>query len=170
VPAIAFLPAIFADAVNLKRMSRGHVVMLSPYRLFKLAYFGRKKLYGSSALGAHHVMVAAAIVLVLVSRNAVMKRDFACQSAVGEQLQSAVDGRESDMRVFLFDQLGEFVSREMFASFKECPENRAALLRLLESHTPQMAQENSLGLAHIFRRDTQLIVNSLLQHSECERN
>src|SRR2546426_7471191 len=50
-PAIAFLPALFADAVDLKGMSSGYKVMLTSDLLFELSNLRREKFNRRSALG-----------------------------------------------------------------------------------------------------------------------
>src|SRR5205085_1073593 len=96
----AFLAAIFADAVNLKGMSSGDVMMLAPNLLFEFANFRREKFDRRAALGAHHVVMAAAIVLMLVAGDSVVERHFAGQAAISKQLQRAINGSESDVPVF----------------------------------------------------------------------
>jgi hypothetical protein len=168
-PAIAFLAAIFADSVNLKGMSSGDVMMLASDLLLEFADFRREKFDRSAALRAHHVVMAAAIVLMLVAGDSVVERHFAGQSAICKQLQRAINGSESDVPVFFLDQLRKFVGRKVLAGFEKRAENRAALLRLLQAHPPQMPQEDALGLAHVFGRDAWLIVDSFLQHKEYEK-
>jgi hypothetical protein len=162
--AIASLPTLFANAVDLKRMSSGYKVVFTSDLLFELSHFRRKKFHRRAAFRAHHVVMAAPIVLVFVARNAVMKRNFAGQSTIGQEFERPVNGGESDMRVFFLDELAEFVGREMLARLEERPQNGAALFSLLQPDAPQMPQENPLGLAHVLRRDAGLIVNSFLQH------
>jgi len=68
------------------------------------------------------------------------------------------------VRVFFLYELAEFVGREMLTRLEKCPQDGAALFSLLQADSTQMAQENTLGLAHILRRDAGLIVDSFLQH------
>src|SRR5258706_690730 len=91
---IVLFPAIFTDPVNLKSMARGHVMMLMPDLLLQLSDFRRKKFHRTATLGAHHVMMAAPVVLVLEARNAVVKCHRARESAFRQQLQRAIHGRE----------------------------------------------------------------------------
>jgi hypothetical protein len=51
--------------------------MFTPDLLFEFSYLGRKELHRRPAFRAHHVMMAAPVVLVLVARNPVVKGDFA---------------------------------------------------------------------------------------------
>jgi hypothetical protein len=104
-PAIAFLPALFADAVDLKGMSSGYKVMFASDLLFEFAHFRREKFHRSTALRTHHVVMTAPVVLVLVARDAIVKSDLAGQPAIGQQFERPVHSGETDMRVFLFDQL-----------------------------------------------------------------
>ena len=110
------------------------------------------------------MVMTAAVVLVFVTRDAVVKSDFAGQAASREEFQSAVDSRKADARVGFFDQSMQFVRREMFTSFKESPQDRAALFGLLQADTFEMPKKNSFGFADVFPRDGRLIVDSILQH------
>ena len=108
--------------------------------------------------------MTAAVVLVFVTRDAIVKGDFAGQSATSQKLQRPIDGGEADARVGFFDQAVQFVDREVFTSFKERPQNRVALFGLLQADATEMLKENSFGFADILPRDGRLIVDSFLQH------
>ena len=75
--------------------------------------------------------MAATVVLVLVARDAVVKGNFAGQSALGQQLERAVDRGVADAGVFFLNQAVQFVSGEMVAGFQKCAQDGIALLRLL---------------------------------------
>src|SRR5579862_5681751 len=75
------LPAVFADAVNLEGMTSGEVMILAPNLLLDVSHLLRKELHRTAALRANHVMVAAAVVLMLEPRNPIVKRYFAGQTA-----------------------------------------------------------------------------------------
>lgn len=132
--------------------------------------FFREKFDRGAALGAHHVVMTAAVVLVLIARDAVVKGDFAGEAATREKLERAVNSGETDARVGFFDQAVQFVGGKMFASFEEGPKNGAALFGLFEANAFEMLQENSFGLADALRRDSRVIVNSFLQHGVRRRN
>src|SRR4051812_7847555 len=72
-----------ADAINLEGMPGGEVVVFAADLLLELPYFRRKELDRATAFGAHHVMVAAPVVLVLKTRDAVVEGDLAGESAIG---------------------------------------------------------------------------------------
>ena len=107
-------------------------------------------------------MMAAPVVLVLVAGNAIVERNLAGKSAVRQEFESSVDGRESDVWIFLLDQSMEFVSREMFAGFQKCAQDGIPLTSLLQADPTQMLQKDVLGLAHILARNRGLIVDTLL--------
>ena len=67
-------------------MARGFIMMLAADLLLQAIDFRREELDGASAVGANHVVVTAAVVLVLVTSNTVMKCDFARESTFGQQL------------------------------------------------------------------------------------
>ena len=52
--------------------------------LLQLADFRGKELYRTPAIGAHHVMMAATVVLMLVTGNTVVEGDFAGEAAFGQ--------------------------------------------------------------------------------------
>src|SRR5579862_3971816 len=115
-----FLPsAFFADAINLERVAGGEIVVFPANFLLELARFLGKELHRAAAVSANHVVMAAAIVLVLIAGNAVVKGNFAGQAAFGEQLKSAVNGGVSDASIFFLHQAVKFVGREMVAGFEE---------------------------------------------------
>jgi hypothetical protein len=161
----AVLAAIFADTINLKSMAGGEVVVFAADFLFEPVDFLRKEFHRTAALGANHVMVAAAIVLMFEAGNAVMKGDFAGQSAFGEQFERAVDGGVSDAGVLFLHQAMEFVGGEMVAGFEKGPQDGVALLGLLQADVFEVAMQDLLGLAHHLARDCGLIVDAFLQHT-----
>lgn len=81
-----FVAAILADPIDLKRMPGSEIVILESDFLLEAAYFLGEKLNRVAALRANHVVMAAAVVLMLVARDAVVERDFAGQSAFSQQL------------------------------------------------------------------------------------
>jgi hypothetical protein len=65
-------------------MTSGRVIVSAADFLFQLINFTGKKLHRTAALRADHVVMAAAIVLVLVARDTVVESNLARQSAFGE--------------------------------------------------------------------------------------
>jgi hypothetical protein len=132
--------------------------------LFDLSHFLRKEFHRRAALRAHHMMMIASVVLMFVTRYAVVKSHFAGQSTAGKKLQRPVDRGNANARIALLNQSVQFVNRKVFASLKKSSEDRIALFRLFQTHAAEMSKENSLRLADALPRDIQMIVNSLLQH------
>jgi len=108
--------------------------------------------------------MTAAVVLMLVAGDAVVKSDFAGQSAFGEQLQSAIDGSVADAGILLLNQAVELVGGKMVAGLKKGAENRVTLGSLLEANTLQVAMKNVLGLADHLAGQGRLIVDAFLKH------
>src|SRR5208337_5561090 len=162
--SIRFFSAFFANAVNLKSVARGDVTVFASDLLLDFSDFLREEFNRSAALGAHHVVVTAAVVLMFVTCDAVVKSDFAGQAATGQKFQRPVNGGEADARVGFLDQAVQFVGRKMFPSFQEGPQNCAALLGLLQADAFEVLQENPFGFADVLARDGRLIVDSFLQH------
>ena len=130
--------------------------------LFDLSDLGREELDRRAAFRADHVVVAAAVVLVFIARDAVVKRDFAGEAATSEQFKRPVDGGESDAGIFFLDQAVQFVGGEMLTRFEERAQDGVALPGLLQAHAAQVPEEDSLGLAHALTRNAGLIVDAIL--------
>ena len=96
--------AIFADPVNLKSVAGSEVLIAAADFLLEVIDLGREELYGTTALGAHHVMMAAAIVLMLVTRDSVVEGNLAGQSTFRQQFQRAINGRVADAGILLLHQ------------------------------------------------------------------
>src|SRR5271155_3378218 len=90
-----FLPTVRAQAIDLEGVARSVKVVLLADLLLDAVGVRCEELNADSAVSADHVMVAAAVVLVLVTRDAVMKGDLAGESAVTQQLERAIDGGET---------------------------------------------------------------------------
>ena len=97
----ATLLTVVAEAVNLKGVASSQVMVLVPDLLLDVSHFGGEEFDRCATFGADHVVMAAAVVLVLEARNAVMEGDFAGEATTGQELQRAVDGGKSDARIFL---------------------------------------------------------------------
>ena len=149
----SLLTAFFAQAVDLKGVARRQVVVLAPDFLLQFADLGREEFDRATALGADHVMVIAAVVLVLIPRHTVMKCDLTGQTALGQQLQGPIHGGEADPGVFLFHEAMELVRGEVISRLEEGAENRVALLSMLQTYTAEVLVEDVLGLAHILARN-----------------
>ena len=158
------LAAVFTDPVNLKRVSSGEVVIFVSDFLLKLSDFLREKLNRTAATGTDHVMMAAAVVLVLVAGDPVMKCNFTGQAAFGQQLERAVNGGVADAGIFLLDQAMEFVGGKMVAGFQKGAQDGVPLGRLLQSHALEMAVQDILCLANHLAGESGLIIDAFLQH------
>jgi hypothetical protein len=163
-PGGGFLAALLADSVDLEGVAGGGVVVTATDFLLDLADLLREKFDRTAAFGADHVVMAAAVVLVLVPRNAVVKGDFAGQSAFGQQLQGTVDGGVSDGRIFFLYKPVQFFGGKMVAGLKKRAQDGVSLGGLLQSDALEMAVQNALRLAHHFARDGRLVIDALLQH------
>src|SRR5436305_9302262 len=119
LPDALLLPAILTQAVNLEGMAGGVKVIFAANILFQFAYFRRKELHRNAALGTYHVMVAAAVELVLITGHAVMKGHNAGQAALCQQLERAIYGGESDLRIFLAGEAEELVCRKVVAGLQK---------------------------------------------------
>jgi len=132
--------------------------------LLEFSDFLREKFHRTAASGAHHVMVAAAVVLMFVARNSIVKRDFTGKSALGQKLQRPVNRCVTNARIFLLHQAVQFVGGKMVTGFQESAQNRVALRGLLKSDALEMAVQDLLCLANHLTRESGLIIDALLQH------
>ncbi len=89
------------------------------------------------------------------------KGNFAGQSALGQQLESTVDGCVADAGVFLLDEAVQFVGGEVVAGFEEGAQDGIALSGLLEADALEVAVEDVLGFAHHLAGDGGLVVDAL---------
>lgn len=133
-------------------------------RLLKLVDFGGKKFYRTAASGADHVVMAAPIVLMLIASDAVVECDFAGQSALGEQFESAIDRSHADPGIALTHELVKLFDGEMFMSFEKSEEDSVALLGPFQADTFQMLLKTILGLPQPLLRDRDGIIDAFLQH------
>ena len=90
------------------------ITVLASNFLLDLSYLLGEKLDRRAALRANHVVMTAPVVLMFIARNAVVKRNFAGQSATRQKLQRPVDRGYADARVVFLDQPVQFVDRKMF--------------------------------------------------------
>jgi hypothetical protein len=159
-----FPAALFTNAVDLKGMPGREIVVFAADLLFQLTDLLRKELDRTATLSANHVVMAAAVVLMFVTRNPVIKGDFTRESTVGQQLERAIHRCVSDAAIFFLHQTMQFIGRQMIPCFEERAQDRIALCGLLQPNLLEMTMKNALGLAHHFTRDCGLIVDASLQH------
>jgi|HubBroStandDraft_4_1064222.scaffolds.fasta_scaffold00916_5 hypothetical protein len=158
------LAAVLADSVNLKGVAGGCVVVSVSDLLLQTVNLRREKFYRTAAPGADHVMVAAAVVLMLVAGYAIMKSDFAGQAAFRQQFQGPVNRGETDASIFFLHQPVQFVGGEVLAGFEEGSQDGVALRRMFQADTLEMLIQNLLRFTNHLGRDAGLVVDTLLQH------
>ena len=108
--------------------------------------------------------MAAAVVLVLVTGDAVVEGHFAGEPAFGQQFQGAIDGGVADAGVFFLNQAVKLVGRKMIAGFEKRAQNRVALGGLLQTDALQMTVKDVLSFADHLAGYGGLIVDAVLQH------
>ena len=163
---VVLFAAVFADPIDLKGVPGGEVVIFAADFLLELADLLGKELDRTATVGADHVVVTAAVVLVLVAGDAVVEGDFAGQATLGEELQSAVDGGVADARVFFLYKAMKLIGGKMVAGFKKRAQNGVALGGLLQADAFEMAVQDVLGFANHLAGDGGLIIDAFLQHGE----
>ena len=129
--AAAFLAANIAEPVNNEVFARGVKKLYSPNLLLHHYVLRRKKNDRRVTLRANHVVVIAAIELVLIARHAVRKRNGAGQAAFRQQFERAVNRGEADLGVFLAHQAEKLVGGEMIARLKKSAQDGVALVSML---------------------------------------
>src|SRR5690349_1436190 len=109
--------------------------------------------------------MAATIVLVFVTRDAVVKRDLTRQSTFGQKLQRAINRRKANARIALAYELMKLFGGEVLVSFEKREQDGVALLSPLEADTLQMLLEAVLRLAQRLLQDRNVIIDAFLQHA-----
>ena len=163
---VVLLTAVFTDTVDLEGVAGCQVMIFAANLLLEFADFLGEEFDGTPATGADHVVMAAPVVLVFVTRNAVVEGDLAGQAALGQQLQRAVDGSKPDASVFFLDQAVKFVGGKMIAGLDKSAQDGIALCRLFQPDALQVAMKDLLGFADHLARDGGLIIDALLKHGE----
>jgi hypothetical protein len=162
-PASALFAAGVANAIDLEGVASGEVLVFASDFALNAFDVGGEEFDRTAALGADHVMVVAAVVLMLVARDAVVEGDFARQPAFSQQLQCAIYSGKADALVFLAYQPVEVVGREVVAGVEKRAQDGVTLPGVFQSDAAQVIVKNRLGFAHHLRRDRWLIVNPLLR-------
>ena len=147
-------------------MPRGPVAVAAADVLLEFLDFVGEEFDRTAAVGTDHVVMTAAIVLVFVTGDAVVKSDFAGKPALSEELQGAIDGGVADSGVLLFDQAVQFVRGEVLASFEEGLQDRVALSRVFKADTLEVFMKNALRFPHHLRGDGGLVVDALVQRGQ----
>ena len=140
-------------------------MVLAADLLLKLVDLRRKELYRAATLGADHVVVTSAIVLVFEASDTVMKGNFAGQPAFCKQFQRSVYRGETNLRIPFPHKLIQLVGGKMLPRLQEGEQNGVTLLGVLESDLFQMAMKDVLCLAQRLAGNRRMIVNTFLQHS-----
>ena len=94
-------------------------MVLAPDFLLQAVNLRGEEFDRAAALGADHVMMAAAVVLVLVARDPVVKGNLTSQSAFGQQLQRSINGRKPNTWIALPHQLMELFGGKMLMGLQE---------------------------------------------------
>src|SRR5215831_7395819 len=118
--------------------------------LFQLVDLQRKKFDRGVTLRADHVVMVAAIELVLITRHTVRERYSAGQPAFRQQLERTVNRGEADLGVFLTHQAEKLVSGKMIAGLKKSAQDGVALVSMLEPNALQVLIKNVLRFTHGF--------------------
>src|SRR5689334_13875161 len=110
------------------------------------------------------MVMTAAVVLMFVSRYAVVKGDFARESTFSEQFESAIDSSDPDAGIALTHELVKLFDGQMLVGFEECEQNSIALLGPFQTDAFEMLLKTILRLAQPFLRDRDRIIDAFLQH------
>lgn len=155
---------VLAHAVNLEGVARGFVMVLAADVFFQAIDFRREEFDGASAGGADHVVMATAVVLMLVARNAIVKGDFAGESALGKQLERAINRCDADAWITFAHELVKLFDREVLVSFEKGKKDGIALLGPFQADAFQVLLKTILRLAQPFLRNRDGIIDAFLQH------
>jgi hypothetical protein len=92
-----------------------------------------------------------------------VKIDFAGKPALGQQLESPVDGGVTDARIALLDDVVEVFSAEVIARLKKDFENAITLCALFEPLLAEMPREDPLRFGGQVSARGLSVVNALLE-------
>lgn len=145
-------------------MARRQVVVFPADFLFQLFKFRGEEFHRRATFGADHVVVSAAVVLVLVAGDAVVEGDFGGEPALGEELEGAIHGGEADLRVLFANLAVEFVGGQVVALLEKSLQDRVALAGQLQPYPLKVPMEDVGRLAEHFTRDGRLIIDPLWKH------
>jgi hypothetical protein len=145
-------------------VASGEVVVSTSDLLFQVAHFLRKELNRTATIGADHVVMAAAVVLMFLAGYAVVEGDLAGQAALAQKLQGAVHGGVADASVFLLYEAVEFIRGKVVAGLEKRAQDGIALRGLLQPNSLQMAMKNVLSLADHLAGNRGLVIDAILQH------
>lgn len=158
-----FLAALFTQAIDLKCVTGGFIVITSADIQLQAIHFWGKEFYRTSAFGADHMVMAAAVVLMLKASDSVVESNFAGEAALGQKLQGSVDRRESNSRIFFLNQAVQLTSRKMFARFQEGLQDGIALLGMLQANFLEVLMEDLLSFPHHLPGDARLVIDPFLK-------
>jgi hypothetical protein len=139
-------------------------MVLAADLLLQPANLGREELDGAAASGANHVVVAAAVVLVLEAGDTVMKGNLARQAAGSQQLEGTINRRDADVGVLLLYQTVQFVRGKVVPGLKKSAQDGVPLVRQLKAHSLKMAVKDIFGFSHRLTRDDGMVVDALCEH------
>ena len=159
----ALFAASIANAVDLEGMAGSEVLVFASHLAFDALDVGGEKFDRAAALGTDHVMMVAAIVLMLVAGDAIVEGDFAGQAAFGQKLQRAVYRRKADALILLAHQTVEIVRGEVVSGVEEGAQDGIALTGVLQADTMEMIVKHGLGFAQHLRRNRRLVIHALLR-------
>lgn len=116
------------------------------------------------------MVMTATVVLMLVTRDSVVKRNLTGQAAFRQQLQSSIYRRVADSSIFLLHQAMKFVCGEMVAGLQKGAQDGVTLSGLLQPYPFEVAVENVFSLAYHLAGKAGLIIDPLLQHGGSEKS
>jgi len=142
-----FLQAGCAGPEDLKGVTRRAKPKLTTNSALDVFKFRNKKLDRITARGANHVVVRSTIQAEFVARDPIVKIDLISKTALGKQLESAIDGCIADAGIALSHQPMQFLGAEMVARGYEHIKNAVALCTLLEPLFAKMLGKDAGSLS-----------------------
>ncbi len=164
-PCALLFVAVHAKPVDLEGMASRPIIEFAANFLLQTIDFRRKELDRTAASGTNHVVVTAAVVLMLKSRFAIVELYLTGQTAFGEELQCPIDSGHPNPSIASLNQAVQLVSGKMVASLQKRLQDGIALVRLLESYPLQMLTEDILSLAQHLGGDHGMVVDTFVRHT-----
>lgn len=137
-----------ADAEHAQRVVRQIKVMFGGDGVLNGFEFSGIEFDSLAAFGADQMIVMRMLVIVLVARAPVAETHFTREARIGKQFERAIDGRLSDVRVFLLYEPVEIFARQMLFGAQENVEYKIALRSAFESGALDVAMKNFLLFSH----------------------
>jgi hypothetical protein len=120
---------------------------LLTYPAFDILKLWNKKLDGIATCRANHVMVRPTVQAELVARHTIVKIDLIGETALRQELESAINSRIADAGVALPHEPVQLLGAEMVARGEKHVEDTVAFRTLLKAFFAEMSRKDAQCLS-----------------------